>query len=246
MNPNQSMDALNGQLANLSAAKRLKTAFAQIGGQMVFASSLGAEDQVITDMLAKLNFPIPIVTLDTGRLPQETYATLEATERHYGIRIAVYFPDAAAVEQMVAEQGVNLFYRSVENRKRCCATRKIEPLRRALAGKSGWVCGLRRQQSVTRHDIPFIQWDETFGLWKLCPLADWTQAQVWDYIKANDVPYNPLHDQGYPSIGCAPCTRAVQPGQDIRAGRWWWEQPEHRECGLHWNKKQKLNTGQNQ
>jgi len=226
---------LNRQAADLDALGRLRLAVEQFGKRAVMATSFGAEDQVLTAMLAVLGNPIELFTLDTGRLPQETFDVMDKTQKKYGIHIRVYFPDFHAVEAMVAQHGVNLFYDSIDKRKQCCGVRKVEPLRRALAGRQAWVCGLRREQSITRQALEFAAWDDQFGLVKLCPLADWTELQVWDYIKANDVPYNALHDAGYPSIGCAPCTRAIQPGQDVRAGRWWWEEPEHKECGLHWN-----------
>ena len=162
-----------------------------------------------------------------------TYDLMERTRRHYGIEIQVIFPDSRQVEQMVQTHGVNLFHNNVELRKLCCQIRKIEPLKRALAGLDAWVCGLRAEQSVTRSTQERIEWDSQFGLIKVSPLADWRADQVWDYVREQGVPYNALHDRGYPSIGCAPCTRAVGTGEDARAGRWWWEQPEHKECGLH-------------
>jgi phosphoadenosine phosphosulfate reductase len=206
-------------------------------GRIVLASSMAAEDQVLTDMVCKIDPAVRIITLDTGRLPQETYEVIEATQKHYDTKIQVLFPDYQQVEKMVDEHGPNLFFNGVQNRKLCCHIRKIEPLKRALEGMDVWICGLRKEQSVTRTDLEPIQWDEQFGLIKLSPLLDWTTEQVWDYIHENKVPYNKLHDKGYTSIGCAPCTRAIQQGEDIRAGRWWWEQPEHKECGLHWNKQ---------
>lgn len=209
----------------------------KFSGRLVLTSSLAAEDQVLTDMIVKIDPSVSIVTLDTGRLPQETYNTIEATQKHYGITIRVLFPDYTQVEAMIEEHGPNLFLESVQNRKLCCHIRKIEPLKRGLQDKDVWICGLRKEQSVTRSGLEPIQWDEQFGLIKLSPLLNWSTEQVWDYIRKNDVPYNALHDKGYPSIGCAPCTRAVEKGEDIRAGRWWWEQPEHKECGLHWNKR---------
>jgi phosphoadenosine phosphosulfate reductase len=202
--------------------------------KVALASSFGAEDQVLTDMLCKVSGNPRVFTLDTGRLPQETYDVMAATRQRYGIQMDIVFPDREQVEDMVNKHGPNLFYESIEARKLCCQVRKIEPLKRALSGLQAWVCGLRTEQSPTRTDLQRIEWDETFGLLKISPLADWTTEQIWDYIRQNDVPYNKLHDQGYPSIGCAPCTRAIGPHDDIRAGRWWWEQPEHKECGLHW------------
>lgn len=212
--------------------------------RLVLTSSMAAEDQVLTDMIVKIDPSVSILTLDTGRLPQETYDVIEATQKKYGITIQVLFPDYAQVEAMVEKHGPNLFFDSVQNRKLCCHVRKIEPLKRGLKDKDVWVTGLRKGQSVTRTDLEPIQWDEQFGLIKLSPILDWTNEQVWEYIRENDVPYNALHDKGYPSIGCAPCTRAITEGEDIRAGRWWWEQPEHKECGLHWNVPS--NTGKEQ
>ena len=198
-----------------------------------FATSLGAEDQVITDMICKTNKDVNIFTLDTGRLFPETYNLIEKTSKHYNIKIKVFFPDYKKVEDMVQEKGINLFYESVENRERCCYLRKKEPLHRAFQGLQAWICGLRRDQSITRFNNQLVEWDEQHNLFKINPLIDWSENMVWDYIKLNNVPYNELHDQGFPSIGCQPCTRAVKPGEDIRSGRWWWEQPEKRECGLH-------------
>ena len=202
-------------------------------GEIVFASSLGAEDQVIIQMLSETDPPVPAFTLDTGRLFPETYALLEKTRERYPVRLDIYFPDAARVENMVREKGINLFYKSIENRKLCCHIRKNEPIARALDGKKAWISGLRREQAVTRISILPVEWDNRNNRIKINPLFDRTEKQVWDFIKANNIPYHELHDQGFPSIGCQPCTRAVKPGEDIRAGRWWWEEPESKECGLH-------------
>lgn len=205
----------------------------RFGENVALATSFGAEDQVLTDMLCKLSTTPKLFTLDTGRLPQETYDVMQKTRERYGINIEVLFPQAQQVQAMVNEHGPNLFYRSVELRKECCYIRKIEPLKRKLADLKAWICGLRTNQSATRSALQPVEADATFHLIKVSPLANWTTDQVWDYIKAHEVPYNILHDQGYPSIGCAPCTRAITEGQDIRAGRWWWEMPEQKECGLH-------------
>lgn len=202
-------------------------------GVVTLASSFSVEDMVLTDMIDRHGLAIGIFTLDTGRLPDETYALMQATRERYRTPVAVYAPQAAAVESYVAAHGPNGFYDSIERRQSCCAIRKVEPLRRALAGKQGWVTGLRRQHSPTRHDLPLREWDEGNGLHKFNPLAAWTNEDVWAYVKAFEVPYNALHDRGYASIGCAPCTRAITVGEDIRAGRWWWENPETKECGLH-------------
>ncbi len=212
----------------------LKYAAGHFAGGIAFASSLGTEDQVITDMIVRNNLDIPIFTLDTGRLFNETYELLEQTEKCYGIKIAVYFPKSPDIEIMANRYGVNLFSDSVANRKYCCLQRKVKPLRRALRGLSAWVCGLRREQSVTRSEVAEAEWDETNGLVKINPLIVWSDEEVKRYLTDHDVPYNRLHDQGFVSIGCACCTRAVKPGEHPRSGRWWWEEPEHKECGLHW------------
>lgn len=205
--------------------------------RIVLSSSMGLEDQVLTDMVVKIDPSVKIFTLDTGRLFYETYELIEKTCMRYKINIEVFFPDSNEVQKMVTEKGINLFYQSVEYRKECCRIRKINPLKRAFSGSEVWICGLRRDQSVTRTENQMIEWDEANGMIKLNPLIDWTEQQVWDYIKANRVPYNTLHDRGYPSIGCQPCTRAIFPGEDIRAGRWWWENADSKECGLHNRKK---------
>ena len=211
----------------------LKVVLNEFSGKIALSSSLGAEDQVLTHMLCELTESPTIFTLDTGRLPQETYDVLDKTRERYGVEIEVLFPEAREVQDMVNSAGVNLFHKSVVLRKQCCAVRKIAPLKKRLASLDAWVCGLRSEQSTTRSDLARVSVDETFGLIKVSPLADWGTDQVWAYIKEHDIPFNALHDQGYPSIGCAPCTRAVEPGEDMRAGRWWWESPEHKECGLH-------------
>jgi phosphoadenosine phosphosulfate reductase len=199
----------------------------------VLASSFGAEDMVLLDLIAQHAPTIGVFTLDTGRLPEETQALIDRARHRYGIAIDIYFPDATRIASFVHSNGVNAFYDSVDLRQGCCAIRKSEPLRRALAGKGAWITGLRRDQSVTRSALAYEEFDATHGLPKFNPLADWSEDDVWTYIRGRNVPYNALHDQGYRSIGCAPCTRAVEPGEDIRAGRWWWENPEHKECGLH-------------
>ncbi len=199
----------------------------------VFANSLGAEDMVLTDLIAR-HFPgILMFTLDTGRLPEETYDLMQRIRERYGVAIKAYFPDAAAVEQYVAQHGPNAFYESIALRKSCCYMRKVEPLKRALQGKKAWITGLRREQTQTRENLQLSAFDETHGLQKFNPLCDWSTQDVWQYLKQQDVPYNTLHDKFYPSIGCAPCTRAVTPGEDIRSGRWWWENAQTKECGLH-------------
>lgn len=202
-------------------------------GKVCFSSSLSAEDQIITHMLCQLDESPDIFSLDTGRLFYETYDLIDRTSKHFGISIRVIVPDARRVEAMVQEKGVNLFYHSIEDRKRCCRVRKIEPLQRALEGKEIWITGLRIEQSPTRNALHLAEWDKANGVIKVNPLLYWNKSEVWDYIKRHKIPYNPLHDQGYPSLGCQPCTRAISPDEDIRAGRWWWENPETKECGLH-------------
>lgn len=225
--------SLNERFEGCSPEEVIKWFVENYKGKIALSSSLGAEDQVLTDMVARIDKDVKIFTLDTGRLFYETYDLIEKTSLRYKIKLAVYFPNPSRVEAMVNKKGINLFYESVENRKECCHIRKIEPLKRAFADLDVWICGLRRDQSVTRHSNQLVEWDETNGLIKLNPLIEWTEQQVWDYIKTNGVPYNVLHDKGFPSIGCQPCTRAVMPGEDVRAGRWWWENPESKECGLH-------------
>lgn len=205
----------------------------RFGDKILLASSLGAEDQVLTDMVLKHNPKARIFILDTGRLHPETYDVIAATEKRYQIRYEIYFPEAKKVEDMVREKGINLFYESIEDRKACCHIRKVEPLARALKTCEAWIAGLRQSQSATREDIKETDWDATHNIHKFNPLATWSNEDVWAYIHKHNLPYNVLHDKGFPSIGCAPCTRAIEPGEDIRAGRWWWEQPENKECGIH-------------
>lgn len=212
----------------------LEWAVNQFGDRLTLASSFGAEDVVLIDILSKITASPRIFFLDTGRLHQETYDVLERVRSHYGIKVEIFFPETKAVEKLVREKGPNSFYNSVEDRKECCRVRKVEPLSRALVGVDAWITGLRRSQSATRLDLCKIELDKAHGgILKINPLVDWSEEDVWRYIREHDVPYNLLHDRGFPSIGCAPCTRAVMPGEDIRAGRWWWELPEHKECGLH-------------
>lgn len=201
--------------------------------KVAFSSSLGLEDQVITHIVAAIDKNTRIFTLDTGRVFPETYSLISRTNNRYDIHIHVFFPGNKEVEEMVNKKGINLFYESIENRKECCRIRKIEPLKRAFKGLDAWICGLRREQSVTRNDMQVVEWDANNNLVKINPLINWTEQQVWDYIRENNIPYNVLHDKGFPSIGCQPCTRAIKPGEDIRAGRWWWENPDQKECGLH-------------
>ena len=200
---------------------------------ITMANSLGAEDMVLTDVIATSKLAIEIFSLDTGRLPLETYDLMAKVQAHYGLKLKFYYPNHEAVEAFTRENGINGFYDSVALRKACCHARKVEPLGRALAGKQAWITGLRAEQSTTRTDLPKQQFDKGNGLIKLNPLSAWSEKEVWAYIRLNKVPYNALHDKFYPSIGCAPCTRPVSIGEDVRAGRWWWENPESKECGLH-------------
>lgn len=199
----------------------------------VFASSLAAEDMVLTDLILRAKLPIGIFTLETGRLHAETLSVIDRIKETYGYDVALYRPEPAAVDAYVQQNGLNAFYDSIDLRKECCRIRKIEPLGRALAGNKAWVTGQRRAQSTTRAALDIQEDDPAHGMTKFNPLADWSEQDVWHYIRSNNVPYNSLHDKGYPSIGCEPCTRAIQPGEDVRAGRWWWENPDTKECGLH-------------
>lgn len=227
------IEELNARFAGSRPEEVIAYFVERYGDRIALSSSLGLEDQVLTDMVCRATKKPRIFTLDTGRLFPETYSLIDRTNMHYGIRIAVYFPERQAVEQLVSECGMNCFYESIELRKRCCQVRKLEPLKRAFEGLEVWICGLRREQSVTREHMQLVEWDEAHGLVKLNPLIGWHEEEVWNYIREHHVPYNKLHDKGFPSIGCQPCTRAVEPGADIRSGRWWWESPDHRECGLH-------------
>ena len=199
----------------------------------VFANSLGAEDMVLTDLIVGEDLDIELFSLDTGRLPLETYDLIAEVKKRYGLALTLFYPRNDLVEAYTRQNGINAFYESVDLRKGCCHVRKVEPLQRALAGKKAWITGMRAQQSATREGLPVRSFDAGNGLEKFNPLADWSEKEVWAYIRFNEVPYNALHDRFYPSIGCAPCTRAITPGEDIRSGRWWWENPESKECGLH-------------
>lgn len=227
------IEEVNKRFSKERPEEILKYFLSEYKGRIAFASSMGAEDQVVTDMIVEIDPLARIFTLDTKRLFAETYYLIEITQKHYNIKIEIFTPDFNAVEKMVREKGMDLFYESVENRKLCCTIRKKQPLKNALKGMDVWICGLRREQAVSRYATPLVEWDEENGLMKLNPLYEWTEEQVWDYIRENHVPYNKLHDQGFPSIGCQPCTRAIKPGEDIRSGRWWWEESESKECGLH-------------
>jgi phosphoadenosine phosphosulfate reductase len=229
------MDHLS-ELSDLFESLPLEEALRQTGnlfpGGVRFSSSLGQEDQVLTDIIARHSLPVKIFTIDTGRLFNEAYETLEKTTARYKIGIDVYFPQAEEVQQMVSRDGVNLFYDSVQNRQLCCHVRKVEPLNRALRGAAVWITGLRASQTDLRKNIPVVEWLSEKGIYKINPLLHWSFEDVLEYLKNYSVPYNPLHDQGFISIGCAPCTRAIGPGEDARAGRWWWETTQ-KECGLH-------------
>jgi phosphoadenosine phosphosulfate reductase len=226
-------NALEGMEARTAAAVRLLEGIVADWSPAAFATSFGVEDMVLLDLIAAHAPGIEIFTLDTGRLPEETYRLMSAARERYPLPIRVCFPEAGALERFVALNGPNAFYESVAQRKECCHVRKVEPLRRALRGKRAWVTGLRREQSARRGSLAIRSRDEANGLEKFNPLLDWSAEEVWAYVRERDVPYNALHDRGYPSIGCAPCTRAVEPGADIRSGRWWWEEAGGRECGLH-------------
>lgn len=229
----EDIEKLNQQWDKVEPETMLRHFMEIYGDRIALSSSLSAEDQALTDMMLGINPQARIFSLDTGRLFPETYALLDKTNLHYGIKIEVFCPQTEALQEMVSTQGINLFYESIEKRHFCCQVRKLEPLSRAFRTLDAWVCGLRRGQSVTRNDMRRVEWDERHGLLKINPLIGWSEEQVWAYVREHRVPYNKLHDQGFPSIGCQPCTRAVKPGEDIRSGRWWWEDPQHRECGLH-------------
>lgn len=224
---------LNRQFENSTPQQVLQYFMEKIGERLALSSSLSIEDQTLTDMMLKIDKQAHIFTLDTGRLFPETYQLIDQTNEHYGVKLRVFCPQTEDLQRFVATEGINPFYESIEKRHACCQVRKLEPLSRAFRNLDAWVCGLRNSQSVTRSSMRLIEWDEQHGLLKINPLIHWSEEQVWDYIKSNRVPYNRLHDKGFPSIGCEPCTRAVRHIDDIRAGRWWWESPEHRECGLH-------------
>lgn len=227
------IDLLNKRFENEPIEKILEYFTQTYKEKIALATSFGAEDQVLTDLLLRHNPKAKIFTLDTGRLAEETYTVMDQTNQKYDIKIDVYFPNNADIEILYQRQGINGFRESIENRKMCCHVRKVAPLKRALKGLDIWITGLRRAQSPTRETIRLVEWDEENGLIKLNLLIEWSEEDVWNCIKENKIPYNALHDRGYPSIGCAPCTRAVKEGEDIRAGRWWWENPKHKECGLH-------------
>jgi phosphoadenosine phosphosulfate reductase len=227
---------LTHQSDRLSISEFIKFLTEQFPGQVTFSSSFSYEDQVIAHEILSNQLPVSIFTLDTGRLFAETYSVWNNTNEKYRANITAYYPDYKLLETFVTEKGPNAFYESVENRKQCCFIRKVEPLKRALAGNAIWITGLRAEHSPDRQDLSVIEWDETNQIVKYNPILHWTTEQVKKYIDDNNVPYNPLHDRGFVSIGCAPCTRAIRPGEDFRAGRWWWEDAAKKECGLHIHK----------
>ena len=228
----EQVDELNSKIKTTDEA--LQWVSDNLHPRVAKASSFGAEDAVIIDIMLKINHKFRFFTLDTGRLPQETYDIMDIVRKKYNITIEVLFPDTKEVEDMVREKGINLFYENVENRKLCCEIRKVHPINKILSTLDGWITGLRRDQTEVRKDINIFQIDYNHGeILKINPIIDWTWDQIQNYIKKNNLPYNTLLDKGYPSIGCEPCTRAIKPGEDLRAGRWWWEQGEHKECGLH-------------
>ncbi len=224
---------LNTKFKNSKPQEILEYFLGEYGYKAALSSSFGVEDQVLTHMILDIDKKANIFTLDTGRLPPETYSVMDATNLKYGVKVNVFFPKTDEVEELYQTQGINGFYESIENRKKCCFVRKIAPLKRALGELDIWITGLRASQSVTREDLNVVEYDETNGVIKINPLLNWSEDDVWEFVKTNKVPYNKLHDRGFPSIGCAPCTRAVKDGEDIRSGRWWWENPENKECGLH-------------
>ena len=234
---------MNTEIANLLTAIKtlseteiLALITEKYPGKVVFSTSFGMEDQVITDFILKNSFDVKIFTLDTGRLFYETYTSLDQTNEFYHTKIKTYYPEAPAIEEYVQNNGINAFYNSVALRQTCCHIRKVEPLRRALAGNKIWITGLRAEQSPLRQQMPMVEWDESNQIIKVHRLLHWKTQEVLSFLRSHGIPYNPLHDKGYPSIGCAPCTRAVREGEDFRAGRWWWENKTNKECGLHLHK----------
>lgn len=230
---NYNLDELKNIIQNKSAEESLLILSGIFSGKIVFSSSLGLEDQVITHLIFSNDLPIEIFTIDTGRLFNETYSVLNKTNGRYERKIKVFFPEYSKVEKLVNEKGPFSFYESVENRKECCFIRKVEPLKRALAEKQVWITGIRAEQSDSRKEMQNLEWDDQYKIFKYHPLFNWSIDDVKDFINENKIPYNSLHDKGFVSIGCAPCTRAVQEGEDFRAGRWWWESNSLKECGLH-------------
>jgi phosphoadenosine phosphosulfate reductase len=233
MNGLDKAEFLNSELHQMSITEKLRYLTEVYKGNVVFTTSFGFEDQVISDFIFRNNFPVEVVTLDTGRMFEETYKVYRSTVEKYGKPITAFFPPADKVEKLLKEKGPFSFYESLENRKECCYIRKVIPLKRALKGHEIWITGLRAAQSENRSDLAEFEWDENNQIIKYNPLLEWSLDDVKDYVKENNVPYNVLHDRGFVSIGCEPCTRAIKPGENFRAGRWWWEQNSGKECGLH-------------
>ncbi|MEG6565383.1 phosphoadenylyl-sulfate reductase [Thermoanaerobacterium saccharolyticum] len=228
------LELLNNEYKNKSPFEIIKYVYDKIGAsRVVLASSLSIEDQLLTDILLKIDNKARIFFIDTGRHFQSTYDLMERTMRRYHFKYEVYAPESQDLEVLIREHGPNLFYQSVDLREKCCEIRKVKPLKRVLATVDGWICGLRREQSVTRENINIFEWDYIHSIYKINPIAFWTEDMVWEYIKKENIPYNSLYDKGFRSIGCQPCTRAVKPGEDVRSGRWWWEDSDKKECGLH-------------
>lgn len=243
VHPARQAERLNAAFPDLDPVERLHLLRREVAGRLVFTTSFGLEDQALTHLIAESGAAIDLVTLDTGRLFPETYGVWAATEQRYGRRVRGFHPDAAAVEALLDDQGVDGFYYSKEARLDCCNVRKLAPLARALTGAVGWIAGLRADQSAVRHDMSFVTYDAERGLLKANPLLDWSRDQVADFVAAHNIPNSPLHAKGFLSIGCAPCTRAVQPGESERSGRWWWETDKTAECGLHLTKDGRLIRG---
>ncbi len=236
----QSLGALSTELNSLDLVQSLAYLVEQFPGKVTFSTSFGIEDQVITHFIFQDKLPIRVFTLDTGRLFPETYSTWSRTLEKYGQPIEAFYPNSVDLQAFVSQKGPNSFYESVENRKSCCHIRKVEPLNRALAGQAIWITGIRAEQSPNRHNMNSLEWDKAYQLIKFHPIFDWTYEEVLAFVNKNGIPYNPLHDKGFVSIGCAPCTRAIRPGEDFRAGRWWWEDASKKECGLHEHQVEKV------
>lgn len=228
------LKALNKEYIKKEPEAAIRYIVEKLGvSNIALASSLSIEDQVLTDMLLKINPKARIFVIDTGRHFQKTYDLMDETMQRYKFNFEVYAPESADLEEVVSKLGPNSFYKSVELRKNCCEIRKVKPLKRVLSSVEGWICGLRREQSPTRQDIEIFEWDEGNSIYKINPIVFWSEEKVWEYIRVHNLPYNSLYNSGFRSIGCQPCTRAIQPGEDIRSGRWWWEDPDKKECGLH-------------
>ncbi|NJD01917.1 MAG: phosphoadenylyl-sulfate reductase [Ruminiclostridium sp.] len=231
---NLNVEELNSEYRNKTAEDTLRLIISSLGTEKaILASSMSIEDQVLTDMLLKVDQKSRIFFIDTGRHFQKTYDLMEETMKRYEFNYEVYAPESGELEAMVSKYGPNFFYDSVEFRKKCCEIRKVNPLKRVLSTVDGWICGLRRDQSLTRQEVEIFEWDNNHSIYKINPIAFWSEEKVWEYIKKFNVPYSNLYNNGFRSVGCQPCTRAVRPGEDVRGGRWWWEDPDKKECGLH-------------